>query len=299
MALKNLMNTFKLEGYIVHRIDQYLLSLDAKDEDRRYDINSPSSAGACPREVVYSRLAYERDAMSIDARTRRVFDNGTGTHERLQKYMLDSDILAMDEVPLFDDEYSVQGHTDGLLNLSKYERGILEIKTINTDNFKKLVDAKEEHKLQGSIYMYCLENRRKHLKKKFKSRQALLKYLASKSYINFIRDHYPQLKDGSHFSAEEKFKFKLDCHRKADKILFDTPRPINKIIFLYEDKNTQELKEFCVKWDDELIGELLEKYDYINDHVEREELPPRPEGATSKSCTHCRWCSFKSECWIV
>lgn len=297
MALKNLLSTLKNEGYIVKQLDQYLLSMSAKDEDRRYDINSPSSAGACPRGAVFSRLGYERDACSIDAKTRRIFDNGTHTHERLQRYMLDCDILAMDEVPVFDDDYQVQGHTDGLLNLSKHELGILEIKTINTDGYKKLVDAKEEHKLQAFLYLHCLENRRKWLKARFKTQRELIKYLVSKEYIDFVKDHYKHMKDGDKYSADEKFQFKLQCHKNADKILFKAIRPINKVIFLYEDKNTQALKEFCVVRDDEMINDLLDKLEYINDHVERKEIPPRPEEATSKSCGHCRWCNFQSQCF--
>lgn len=299
MSLKNIMATLKKEGYIVKDLDQYLLMQNDKDEDRRWDINSPSSAGACPRSVVYSRLGYERDAVSVDARTRRIFDNGTHVHERLQKYLKDCGLLVMEEVPLFHDEYQVQGHTDGILRLNKFELGVLEIKSINTDGFRKLVDAKDEHKLQALIYMYCLETRRLKLKKLYKTKAQLDKYLNSKTYENFIQKHYSHLVSGSHYSAEEKFNFKLESHREADRVLWETVRPINKMIFLYEDKNTQELKEFCVKWDDELLKELLTKYEYINSFVEDKKIPPRPKEATSKSCTHCRWCNFKSSCWIV
>lgn len=299
MSLKNIMGTLKKEGYIVKDLDQYLLKMNDKDGDRRWDINSPSSAGACPRSVVYSRLGYDRDAVSVDARTRRIFDNGSYVHERLQGYLKSCGLLVMEEVPLFDDEYQVQGHTDGILRLSKFELGVLEIKSINTDGFRKLVDAKEEHKLQALIYMYCLENRRLNLKKKYKSKAQLDKYLNSNVYVEFIKNHYKHLVGGSHYSTEEKFNFKLKSHQEADRVLWETVRPINKMIFLYEDKNTQELKEFCVKWDDNLLNELLAKYEYINSYVADEKIPPRPTEATSKSCTHCRWCNFKSNCWVV
>lgn len=299
MSLKNIMGTLKKEGYIVKDLDQYLLKMNDKDGDRRWDINSPSSAGACPRSVVYSRLGYDRDAVSVDARTRRIFDNGSHVHERLQGYLKSCGLLVMEEVPLFDDEYQVQGHTDGILRLSKFELGVLEIKSINTDGFRKLVDAKEEHKLQALIYMYCLENRRLNLKKKYKTRVQLDKYLNSNVYVNFIKKHYQHLVGGNNYSTEEKFNFKLNNHKEADIILWETARPINKMIFLYEDKNTQELKEFCVKWDEELLKELLAKYEYINSYVADEKIPPRPTEATSKSCTHCRWCNFRSQCWVV
>lgn len=93
--------------------------------------------------------------------------------------------------------------------------------------------------------------------------------------------------------------FKYEQHMKADRLLWNTPRPINKMIFLYEDKNTQELKEFTVKYDEELWKDLEAKYEYINEYVAKKEVPPRPDEATSKSCSLCRWCSYKTECWIL
>ena len=299
MALKNILNTLKQEGYVIKRLDQYLLSLQSKDEDRRWDINSPSSAGKCPREIVYSRLGYEQDSLSVDSRLRRIFDNGTHTHERLQRYMLDEGILLMDEVPVFYDDLQIQGHTDGLLQLTPAELGVLEIKSINSNGFTKLVDAKEEHKLQASVYMFSLEARRKYLKKRFKRLGTLKLYLKSKAYKQFIKDHYKHLKGGAKHTLEQKHHFKYLQHRQADLLLWGSNKPITKMIFLYENKDTQELKEYTVTWNDGMMDELKEKFEYINEFVTKKEVPPRPAEATSKSCGHCRWCNFKLECWIV
>lgn len=299
MALKSVLSTLKSEGYIIKKLDQYLLAMNDRDGDRRWDINSPSSASKCPRGIVYSRLGMESDANAIDARTRRIFDNGTETHERLQKYMMDEGMLKMDEVPVFLDRLQIQGHTDGLLELSRYELGILEIKTINTNGFSKLVDAKEEHKEQALVYMVCLEERRKWLKDKFSTEEELMAYLVSEEYHTFIENHYKHMEGGQKFSRGEKLQFKYEQHMKADRLLWNTPRPINKMIFLYEDKNTQELKEFTVKLDEQLWADLEDKFEYINEFVAKKEVPPRPDEAKSKSCNYCRWCNFKTECWIV
>jgi hypothetical protein len=299
MALKQILNTLKSDGYIIKKLDQYLLTMNDRDEDRRWDINSPSSAGKCPRSIVYSRLNYETDACHVDARSRRIFDNGTHVHLRLQEYMLESGILHMDEVPVFDDVLQIQGHTDGLINISKFEAGILEIKSINDNGYKSLVDAKEEHKMQATVYMYCLENRRKYLKEHYKTQEDFDKYLKSKAYEKFIRAHYKHIKDGSKHTAEEKLQFKLECHKKSDTILYGLARPIKKMIFLYEDKNDQDLKEYCVTWNEDMIEQIKEKYHYINEYVASKEIPPRPEDVTSKNSQSCRFCSYKSECWIV
>ena len=298
MGLKDLVKNRAKQSYITQKLDDYLMSLSAKDEDRRWDINSPSSAGRCPRGIIFSRLGYERDANAVSPRLRRIFDNGTGVHERLQKYMLDCGILLMDEVPVFNDPLQIQGHTDGLLDLGRGEGGILEIKSINSAGFNKLVDAKDEHKLQAQIYLYCLERRRKILKKRYKNEEALEKYLNSVKYKRFIRKHYSHLKGGSHYSADEKFQFKLECHKKADRLVYKLRKPITKMIFLYENKDTQDHKEFTVQYDADLMEDLKDTYREINSFVEDEEIPARPEEATSKSCTYCRFCNFKLECWI-
>lgn len=299
VGLGRLLSTLKSDGYIVKKLDQHLLSLNAKDEDRRYDINSPSSAGRCPRSIVYSRLGYTTDSNSIDARTRRIFDNGTGVHERLQKYMLECNILEMDEVPVFHLDYQIQGHTDGLLRLLQSELGILEIKSINSNGFSKLVDAKPEHKLQASVYMYCLEKRRLWLRGNYKTEDDIDNYLVSKEYIQFVHSLYTHMKGGSHYSLEDKLKFKLDCHMNSDKLLWGTSKPINKMVFLYENKDTQDLKEFTVTWDEEMIEEQLNQYESINTYVADKKLPPRPKEATSKNCGVCRWCNYTSECWVI
>lgn len=298
MGLKDLVKNRAKESYITQRLDDYLLKLSAKDADRRWDINSPSSAGRCPRSIVFSRLGYEPDANAVSARLRRIFDNGTGVHERLQRYMLDSGILFMDEVPVFNDPLQIQGHTDGLLNLGRGEGGILEIKSINSASFNKLIDAKDEHKLQAQIYLYCLERRRGILKKKYKTKEQLEDYLNSTKYVKFIEKHYKHLKGGSHYSKEDKFNFKLECHRKADRLLYNLRKPITKMVFLYESKDTQDLKEFVVLYDEELMTDLKETYKEINCYVEEGEVPDRPQEATSKSCTYCRFCNFKLECWV-
>ena len=191
-----MLSTLKNEGYIIKRLDQYLLSLNDKDEDRRWDINSPSSASKCERAIAYSRLGYEPDANTVDARTRRILDNGTDTHKRLQKYMMDEGMLKMDEVPVFLDRLQIQGHTDGLLELSKYELGILEIKTINTNGFSNLLDARDDHKKQALVYMVCLEERRKWLRDKFSTEDELMSYFVTDEYYTFIENHYKHLKGG-------------------------------------------------------------------------------------------------------
>lgn len=314
MALKSVFNAMKHEGYIIKPLDMYLLSLNSKDNDRAKNVNSPSQASVCNRANFYARMGYQNDG-SIDPRTRRIFDNGTKTHERLQEYLLAQGILISDEVPCINEEYNIQGHTDGFLNLgrkteetvivpkgvlkaklniAKYsEVGILEIKSINSNGFSQLKDAKQEHKQQAMIYLFCAETRRKYLQETYKTTQEFLD--SEEERAEEFKLRYQHLQDGNKYTREEKIQFQVDLCLGADMILYNTSKPMTKVVFLYENKDNQDLKEYCVTMDEDILNATLYKYERLNMACETNEIPPR-EG-TSKSCPTCRWCNYKIECF--
>ena len=107
------------------------------------------------------------------------------------------------------------------------------------------------------------------------------------------------MKGGRKYTREQKIKNEVMLNMLADNILFYTDKPITKVVFLYENKNNQELKEFTVERNmttEPILSEVLKDYDYLNECCREKKLPPR-EG-TSKSCNVCRWCSYKNECYI-
>lgn len=286
----------KKEGYVTAPLDRFLFEQANKPNDRAVNVNAPSQAGKCNRANYYMRKQYDSDG-SIDPRTQRIFDNGTYTHERLQAYLIEMELLLMDEVPLINDPYNIQGHTDGFLNLSD-EVAILEIKSINDNQFGQLKDAKEEHKCQGLIYLYCAEDRRIWLQETYKTEEEF-----NASYderYKYFEEHYQHMVGGRKFTREQKIENEVMLNMLSDNILFHTDKPITKVVFLYENKNNQELKEFVVERNlttEPILLEVLERYEVLNKCCENDELPDR-EG-TSKSCNICRWCNYKNECWIV
>ena len=298
MSLNNLFQSMKREGYIVKPLNMYLeKKANDSDADRAIDVNAPSQAGQCLRHNYYMRKQYPNDG-SIDARTLRIFDNGTKTHERLQTYLLEMGLLIIDEVPLINDEYKIQGHTDGFLEIGKDEIAILEIKSINDAQFNKLKDAKDDHKKQGLIYLFCAEERRKFLREYYEDWDSF--YSDSVDRDEYYARHYEHITDGRKYSAEEKISHEMELNDICDDILMRTEKPITKVIFLYENKNNQELKEFVVERNsesEEILTEELKRYRELNNYCENEEIPPR-EG-TSKSCNTCRFCNYKNECWVV
>ena len=297
MALKDMFQAMRKEGYITAPLDRYLYEQANRPNDRAVNVNAPSQAGKCNRANYYMRNQVEGDG-GIDPRTQRIFDNGTYTHERLQGYMIDMDLLLMDEVPLINVKYNIQGHTDGFLNLDP-EVAILEIKSINSRGFADLKDAKEEHKKQGLIYLYCAEERRLYLRDTYKTEEE-----CNASYderAEFFRGHYQHMKGGRKFTREEKIQNEVDLNLLSDNILFHTDTPITKVIFLYENKDTQELKEFVFERTistEPILTEVLNDYEYLNECCDCGTIPPRPDGA-SKSSMMCKWCGYKNTCYVV
>lgn len=292
MALKTVFQTMKQEGYLIKPIDQYLLSLNAKDNDRASNVNSPSQAGVCQRANYYARMGYQSDG-SIEPRTRRIFNNGDGVHDRLQTYLENAGVCLMREVPVLYDPLVIQGHTDGIIRISKDEIGILEIKSINSNGFSNLKEPKPEHKLQAMIYLYCCEERRKYLRSKYPTEE---EFKASRIFrVQYYTKHYQHFKDGSKYTRKEKIRMQVKLGLQADELLWSTPRPITKVVFLYECKDNQDLKEYTVVRDNDVLNYILNRYEELNEAIANEKIPER-EG-TSKSCTTCRFCNFKLECF--
>lgn len=295
MSLKNMFQSMKKEGMVTAPLDRFLFEQANKPNDRAINVNAPSQAGRCNRANYYMRMQEESDGV-IDPRTQRIFDNGTYTHERIQNYLIEMELLEMEEVPLINEKYNIQGHTDGFLNIDG-EIVILEIKSINDNQFTQLKDAKEEHKKQGLVYLYCAEERRLYLKNKYKSVKEF-----NKSYLErygYFEKFYQHLKDGRKFSREEKIKNEVELNLLSDNLLFYTDTPVNKVCFLYENKNNQELKEFILERNmitESILDSVLKDYSFLNKCCLEKKVPPR-EG-TGKSCNMCRWCNYKDLCYI-
>lgn len=299
MAIKDVFDTMKRGGYIVKRWEEYLLKKQDKQSDRALNVNAPSMIGSCLRARYYSRLGYP--VARISAKAERIFNNGSYVHERIQKDLRNCGILVMDEVPVFNDHYRIQGHTDGIIRLSDDELGILEIKSINSRNFSDLKGAKTEHIAQGLTYLFCVENHRKLLQKAYEtSSEFAFSWETERKPIYSAM--YAHLQDGSNHSRTEKLNFQLELHRELDCILYHLDKPVTKAVFLYECKDNQELKEFVVDSTDDkakaIIDDILTECEVLNECVRNKEVPPRFEGA-KKNTGSCRWCSYQDACFVV
>ena len=136
---------------IISAIDQYL---ENRPKDKRaIHCFHPSSLHKSTREL-YHHYFYGDNNQKFEPRILRIFDNGHGVHDRLQGYLSEIGILKQSEVPIRNDEYEIIGNADGIIQIKKME-GILEIKSMNANNFYSLYSPKEDHLIQVNVYMFC------------------------------------------------------------------------------------------------------------------------------------------------
>lgn len=228
------------------------------------------SASKCLRMGVYEYLGIlpDEDHPGIDPRTRLIFDNGHDVHDRWQTYftlmseMPNSKIkligswkckgcghvyspdkaiekpkkgtvcptcgstrIKYNEFRIRDKKLRITGKFDGKL-LIDGKPVLLEIKSINTFNIKKLVEPMEKHQKQVSIYQYC---------------------------------------DGT-----------------------DT------VLFLYEDKNMQDVKWFLHHYSPKKIKKELDWLKEANSYLDHGSLPDRCDAnLRNPQCTRC---PFRATC---
>lgn len=296
MALKNIYKSTKTteNSIVIPEINKHLIKISQESNDRAIDVNAPSQIFGCMRANYYARIGVESKE-NVDPRLMRIFGNGDHVHLRLQEYLLDSGMLLLDEVPVLNKTYNIQGHTDGVLDING-EKIVLELKSINSHGFANLKTAREDHVHQAMTYLFCLETRRIHLRNEYHTPK---EFNAKRSIVErreFFKSRYQHMQDGDKYTRNQKINRQVSLNFEIDAILYDTPKPITKVCIVYENKDNQELKEFIVEKDDNIIEDIKQYCLNMNHAVKYKKIPER--GGESKSSSYCRWCNYRQNvCW--
>lgn len=295
MALKKIFKDTKTtdNSLVIPEINKHLISISQRDKDRAINVNAPSQIFGCMRANYYSRKQIYSPEIN-DPRTLRIFNNGDHVHLRLQEYLLESGMLLIDEVPVINKDYNIQGHTDGVLSLQS-ELIVLEIKSMNSNGFSQLKTPRQDHVEQAMTYLFCLEERRRYLQLQYPTPKEFKSSLAKRR--DFFISRYQHLQDGRKFTRQQKINHQVSLNLEMDAILYDTPKPIKRVCLLYENKDNQDLKEFLVERDDDIIKDIKQYCLNMNYYVEHDIVPERIEGG--KSSNGCRWCNYKNDCYVV
>ncbi len=278
---------------LVPAIDNYLIESSKADADRAPDVISPSNFAKCLRAQYFMRTGKEPDASFIDPKTQRIFHNGDHMHLRIQEYLHKTGLLLMDEVPIWNEYTNVQGHTDGLLKIDD-GLAVLELKSMRQEAFNYLNGPKPEHITQAIAYVYCLEKERQYL---WETYEDLLSVTFTYSTLEYdtIVGRYAHIHDGSKHTRNEKIAFILGKHMETTIQLRKCETPISDVYFLYENKNTQDFKEYKITFGAKDFEWLEKRCKTIEKAVKTKKLPER-EG-NSKSDNICKYCDYKSACW--
>lgn len=64
-------------------------------------------------------------------------------------------------------------------------------------------------------------------------------------------------------------------------------------ILIYEDKNTQNLKEFVIEYDPDLVQKALKDFETLGEQIKSNAIPPIP---TDIEPWRCEYCEYREEC---
>jgi hypothetical protein len=76
----------------------------------------------------------------------------------------------------------------------------------------------------------------------------------------------------------------------------EVPIP-SEMVFLYEWKPNQDVKEFVVKYNARLVERALAGAQQVTDALDIGRPPPRPQWAADEMVAGCRSCPYRKKCW--
>lgn len=130
-------------------IDKFYLD---KQKDRKQEHFYISDAGKCSRQIFFKFKNAPKKEM--EARILRIFDHGDDIHKLIMKPLFgtrDAHVVAS-EVDIPSQEI-ISGRADAIIS-DGVQLYVLDIKSINTGQFRSLIGPKEEHINQTQLYLH-------------------------------------------------------------------------------------------------------------------------------------------------
>ena len=243
-----------------------LIEADKHDPCKFY----PSSAGKCSRAIVYQMLGYKQ--AEFEGRTLLIFENGNSMHNRIESILGQTGLLIAPEFSFEKPEWRISGRSDAIIkNFLPHEPSnniikLLEPVFLTDENGNTIRENNNKIKVEDRLIYEGPDN------------DVMIVELKSISDKSF-----GYLKEG-----------KLEHQLQLNLYMYLTG--IRMGMLLYENKNTQEMKEYFVPYNVDLAKIIVSQILYVNDFVNRKELPPRE---FERSDFQCRYCGYKDECWPV
>ena len=253
-------------------------------EPRKYDIFHPSDWGYCLRKVALlwyneHEKFLKKGEQHIDLKGQRVYDNGHGMHARWRDY-LDAanvlrgvwkcprcEVLCGDKEPL------------GILNPSNKEGWSCEkCKTTRKMQYEELlVRSDPRYNFEGHVDAVV----------DLRGTQ-----FSTKPELDLMVVDFKSIKDDYFDDIIEHAKPEHVVQVTIYMWLLD----LRSAMLIYENKNTQEVKEILVLRDEKKVDEIKKQAEWLVEVLRHRRLPSRPNGY-SRSGFPCRFCDFVDSCY--
>jgi len=128
-------------------IDKFYEENQRNKEQTRFYV---TDAGKCPRAVFFRFKNVPREP--VEARIMRIFENGEHIHRNIFNILYRLRIGVTTEIPIPSQEI-ISGRADAILCINN-ENYVLDIKSMNSMIFRKLVEPKEENVYQIQLYLH-------------------------------------------------------------------------------------------------------------------------------------------------
>jgi len=289
-SLKNLKNTYKRQDVLLPSIERHVLKKSKEPSGRRSDIMHPSEMAKsdwCGRHDYYRITDEPKNykGRSPSFRLENVFDYGNSVHTKYQRWLTEMGVMwgkwyckecgdtwigdtpeacpvckstkfKYREVPFVSEDLMIAGHSDGIVSMDGVYK-MIEIKTIGIGTLRFDAYSLFDRYQKENL---TLDELWWNIKRPFAShiRQGQM-------YLHLSQMLYPEL-------------------------------GVDEIIFIYEWKPTQDVKEFSVKYNPELISNILKTAEVVVDAVRNPMPPATPEWAT-KDGKKCGSCEYRNTCW--
>ena len=291
--LQGFKDTYKRTDILLPKIERHVLRMAKErslNSSRRDDVLHPSEMAKsswCGRHNYYRMTGHPVDykGRSPSFRMENVFDYGHSAHRKYQQWLQDMGVLwgkwlckncghefvsdtpescekcsgskfIYKEVPLVDESLMIAGHSDGVVFIDGAYK-MIEIKTVGVSTLR--------------FEAFSLFD-------KYQSERLTVDEL----WFMIKRPFATHIRQGQIYLHLAKTAF--------------PELNVDEIVFIYEWKPTQEVKEFVVKYNPELISNILETAEKVAESVRANEPPTRPEWAEQDGKT-CSSCDYRTTCW--
>lgn len=279
---KKLLN---MEGRVLPAVAiQILKDRDLKESTRDTAHIHPSSLSKrdwCIRENWYTIKGQEKDPESFSFQRLNVFAEGHNIHSKWQGWLHRAGVLE----GLW--KCSSQGCPNEWYGVSPTECPVCQT---THPVYKEVPISNEEYRILGHADGIINDKAGRAIVEIKSVGLGTIRYEAPDLYKQY------QNKELTIDGLWKKVRHPFSAHVKQG-LLYMYCTGIQEAVILYEWKPTQEVKEFSIKFNKDLVQPMLDNCLRLMSALETTIPPMRPMWAESPKSSGCKFCSYRNTCW--